>query len=312
MAYKSLQIAVTEFLQEKINNVYKEVSGDTLDFYKFSTILDWNFDEFKHYDEDGKLVVNKYNFHERYIPVIVDGLVGDVEPVPNSFIVNANIPITMLVNLEDVDLTLLVVNKFLKDSIGKLYELDFKESDETQNYKIAFSVSLPDYSDFNFVQGEYTKEVSFDIACVISYNVYWGNSIEYSLSIDNGVTYTKLYKIEPGVKRESDLYTNQIINQDYAKSSVRANAWNKSFSILGQNNELCNYLIKYIDFGSQFFGLEPIKAKLKIKYNGVAGFPYDEDDDVNTFVKDVVLNELSYSDNIGDFITININMVDSF
>ncbi len=304
MAVKTLLVAVTEFLQEKINTVYKELSGDELDLYKFSTIVDWNFDEFKHYDNDGKLVLNKYNFHERYIPVIVEGLIGDVEPIPNSFIVNANIPLNMLVTLENIDVTQLVITKFLKDSIGKLYELNFRESGE--NYKIAFAVSLPDFSDFVLVQGEYEKEVSVDIACVISYNVYWGNNIEYELSIDDGVTFHKINKIDPAVKREGDLYTNQIIGQDYAKSSVRANAWNKSFSILAQNNNLCNYLIRYIDFGSQFFGLQPIKAKLKIRYNYIAGYGNVG----NEFIKDVVLNELSYSDNIGDFIAININMVD--
>ena len=35
MAYKSLQIAVTEFLQQKFNEVYKEVEGDEgYDLYK--------------------------------------------------------------------------------------------------------------------------------------------------------------------------------------------------------------------------------------------------------------------------------------
>ena len=310
MANKTLLIAVTEFLQNKLNTIYKELNGDDLDLYKFSTIVDWNFDEFKHYDVNGKLVLTKYNFHERYVPVIIPGLIGDVEPIPDSFIVNANIPLTMLVNLENIEVTQLVIIKFLKDSIGQLYELDFNDNGE--NYKIAFSVSLPDFSDFVLVQGEYEKEVSVDIACVISYNVYWGNNIQYYLSIDDGNTFTKINKIDPAVKRESDLYSNQIIGQDFAQSSVRANAWHKSLSILAQNNDLCNYLIKYIDFGKDFFGLEPIKAKLKIKYNGVAGFPFEEADEVNAFVKEVILNELSYSDNIGDFISININMVDSF
>ena len=308
MAYKSLQIAVTEFLQQKFNEVYKEVEGDEgYDLYKFSTILDWNFDEFKHYDSEGKLITTKYNFHDRYIPVVVDGLVGDVEPIPDTFIVNANIPITMIVNLDNVDLTIYVITKFLKNAIGKLYELEFKDGEDSQNYKIVFSVSLPDYSDFNIVQGEYNKEVSFDIACIISDKVYWGNSIEYELSIDGGKSYTKIYKIDPGVKRESDLYTNQIIGQDTAKSSVRANAWNKSFSILAQNNDLCNYLIRYIDFGGKYFSdMSPLNAILKIRYKNIAGYTDGE------FTKKVILNELSYSDNIGDFIVININMVDKF
>ena len=310
---KNLQIAVVEFLQKIFNEKYKEISGDTLDLYKFSTILDWNFDEFKHFEKNGKLVIDKYNFHNRYVQVNVEGLIGDYEPIPETVIINANIPITMIVGFQDIDITLATINAFSKSSIGKIYELNFSDYNGVENFKIAFVPSLPDYADFNIVQGNEIKPISFDLACVISNNVYWGNSIEYSLSIDNGNTYTKLYKIEPVVKKDSDLYTNQIIGQDISKSTIKANVWSKSFSILAQNNSLCNYLIKYIDFGSDYFQMQPINAKLKIKYNGIAGYNYssEENDTTNEFVKDVILSELSYSDNIGDFITINISMVDA-
>ena len=244
---KNLQIAVVEFLQKIFNEKYKEISGDTLDLYKFSTILDWNFDEFKHFEKNGKLVIDKYNFHNRYVQVNVEGLIGDYEPIPETVIINANIPITMIVGFPDIDITLATINAFSKSSIGKIYELNFSDYNGVENFKIAFVPSLPDYADFNIVQGNEIKPISFDLACVISNNVYWGNSIEYSLSIDNGNTYTKLYKIEPVVKKDSDLYTNQIIGQDISKSTIKANVWSKSFSILAQNNSLCNYLIKYID-----------------------------------------------------------------
>lgn len=305
MSVKTLQIAVTEFLQQKFNEAYKEISGDTLDLYKFSTILDWNFDEFKHYDSEGKLVVNKYNFHERYIPVIVDGLIGDVEPVPNSFIVNANIPLLMIVNPDFVDETLLVVIEFLKNSIGKLYELDFKEK-EGENYKIAFAVSLPDYSDFNIVQGEYNKEVSLDIACVISDKVYWGNDIEYELSYDNGNedTFIPLYKIEPSTSKNKDLYINQIIGEEYTKGSTRTTTWQKSLTILCQKNKVCEYLIKYVDFGYSEFSLNKPNWVLKIKYN-----LFNEQIEKT---KPVLIEEVSYTDDIGDFITISFTMVDKF
>ena len=302
---KNLLSAVSKKIEELLNNKFKELSGEEYNLYKTSTILDWNFDEFKQVDKDGYLIINDKQFHERYIPVIVENLLGDVEPIPNMFVANVTIPISMIVGIDNIDITQEVLYNFLKDTIGQFYDLDFGTEDS--KYNIAFVSELPDFSEFNIAQGEMNKTVDFSMSAIISDNVYWGNQIEYYLSMDGGNTYQQIYKIDPSTKRSSDLYTNQIIGEDYAKSTKRGNSWNKSFSMICQNNSLCRYLITYADFGEKYIndnlGITKPNLVLKIVYRM---FGLDD----NILTKPVLIDEVSYSDNIGDFISIGIELVD--
>lgn len=279
MASDNLQVAVAKLIQEKLNDAYTQITTDTNALFKCSTIYDFDYSEFKQYDENGRLIVNQYNFHERYIPTFVENIIGDREPIPNCFVSEVVIPISMIVNLENINITLQSIAKFTNNCLGRVYNLDYSEviDGSTQTFKIAFVPTLPDFSDFEIVEGETNKAGDFTLSAVISSNLHYGNQIDYALSCDNGLTYESIIKVDPQTTRAYALHQDQIIGKGFTQASVQTETWNKSFAMYGYSNSRIVRLLTLIaDIGEyeavNYSMIQP-EWKFKLTYNNLGFAP---------------------------------------
>lgn len=308
---KSLQFAITKKLSELFNNAYKTYSGITdidQDQYKFISIFDYNYDQYLQFDSDGSLITDKKDNPIRFFPVTVGEIDGDREANPDVFISDIVIPISMLIELNSVEDTLETINVFNNEIIGKVYTIEYYDFGKTENYKLTLLPNMPSLDNISS-QGEYYKNISFELVGVLSCGVAYGNQIKYSLSVDNENWYS-FTKVEPTTTRNKDLHIDQVINEENTKATEKTSSWVKEMSIIAKTNDfLTKILLLNIDCirNDEFF--------LKIEYTGfnmaeVNDENYNSETDTLTIIKKIYFQELSYSDDIGDFISFEFTMVE--
>lgn len=319
-SYETLQEAVQKFIGEKLNDTYWQIvdSANTIsdhyNYFKCSTIYDFNYDGFEQYDKDNQIILKEDNFHERYIPTLLGAVSGDREPIPNAFISEVIIPIEMIVSLDTVEIAIKVLTELSNNTIGKVFILDFV--DTYGNYfNFSFVPDLPNFDDFEIAQGETTKIVSIMLSGVVSANINYGNGITYSLSYDGGSTYESLIKVNPATARTNDIYQDQVIGEKYTKGLVKTSTWSKTLTIYAfKNSKLAKLLMLLVDmpfatiktFDSTNFGnISVLDWKLKTNYQ------WGDEPEIE-YIKPILIDEISYVDDIGSFMTITFSMKDRF
>ena len=320
----SLQREIVNLLEEKLNSAYWEIvdSANTIEdhynYFKCSTIFDYNYDSFKQYDIQNRLIINEYGESKPYIPVIVGALNGDREAIPNCYISEITIDLSLIVGFEDVDIAIRTITQMSNDSIGKIYELNYVDQNNNK-FNFAFLPDLPDFSDFIVTQGQKSKDVSLTLSGILSANVEYGNSIQYFLSYDGGQNYEEIIKVSPTTQRINDLYQDQIIGEGYTKGFTKTSTWSKTFTFYCyKDSTLARLLVFMTDFpysqvGQDVFGSNYIESftpsfTFKMQYNQYL----DTHDEPIVKTKNVVIDEISYTDDIGAFMTITISMRDKF
>lgn len=316
-----LQVAVTEKLSTLMNNAYREYSGlQTMEenYFKFSTILDYNYNGYKQYEIDGDLITNDRDKPIKYIPVQVGEIMGDREANPDVYIADIVIPISMIVPLDDVENVLETINVFNEEVIGGVYDIDYTLPNQINKFKLTLLPNLPSFNDLVSSQGDEFKNVEFELVGVLSSGVLYGNQIQYSFAINsdtldnNSIEWYNIVKVEPTTSRNKDLHIDQQINSTRTLATPKTTSWVKEMSVLGRANDvLTKRLILNADcvLNDTFI--------LKIDYIGfnMSGFNdknYDSTTDTYSEIRKVELQELTYSDDIGDFIEINFTLVERF
>lgn len=322
----SLQRAIVNLLERKLNEAYWSYvdSGGTItdhyNYFKCSTIFDYNFDSFKQYDINNRLIVDEYGNAKPFIPVIVGAINGDREAIPGCFISDITLDLSLIVGFDDVDTAIQTITLMTNDSIGKIYELDYKDENDNA-FNFAFLPDLPDFSDFIITQGQKSKDVSLTLSGILSANVEYGNSIEYAISYDNGTTFENIIKVNPTTQRNNDLYQDQIIGEGFTKGFTKTSTWSKSLTFYCyKDSTLARMLVFMTDFpysqvSEDIFGNEYTDSftpqfVLQITYNQYLDNSVEPKPIVKT--KPIIIDEISYSDDIGSFMTISISMKDRF
>lgn len=318
----SLQRAIVNLLERKLNEAYWSYIGieGTYNYFKCSTIFDYNFDGFKQYDINNRLIIDKYGESKPFIPVIVGAINGDREAIPGCFISDITIDLSLIVGFDDVDTVIQTITLMTNDSIGKIYDLDYKDAND-KAFNFAFLPDLPDFSDFIITQGQKSKDVSLTLSGILSANVEYGNSIEYAISYDGGSNFEKIIKVNPTTQRNNDLYQDQIIGEGFTKGFTKTSTWSKSLTFYCyKDSTLARMLVFMTDFpysqvGEDIFGNDYTDSftpqfVLQITYNQYLDNSVEPKPIKKT--KPIIIDEISYSDDIGSFMTISISMKDRF
>ena len=310
----SLQIKITEKLSELFNDSYKEYSGITDEVsekFKFKSILDYSFNNYLQYDLEGHAILDSKGNPIKYVPVQVGEIMGDREANPDVFISDIIIPISMLVEFDDVEDTLETINLFNNKIVGQVYNIDYYNFGQTEKFKLTLLPNMPSFEDENTNQGDFYKNISFELIGVLSCGVAYGNQIKYSLSIDNQNWYS-FTKIEPTTSRNKDLHIDQVINDDTTKSTEKTITWGKEMSIVAKTND---FLTKILLLNSECIRNDNFWLKTEIIGFNMSGYDddnYNIDNDTLTIIKPIELSELSYSDDLGDFVSFNFSMVERY
>ena len=320
-ASKYLQYSITKELSDLFNESYKKYSEITdleENVYKFESILDYNYDNYLQFNNSGDLITDENGKPIKYIPVQVGEIMGDIEANPDVFISDIVIPISMIVHLDSVSNTLETINVFNKEIVGKIFTLDYYNFGGTEKFKLTLLPNMPSFENNITSQGDYYKVISFELVGVLSSGVIYGNQIKYSLAINsddvdlNNITWYNIVKVEPTSSRNRDLHIDQEINSTRAKATTKTTTWVKEMSILARiDDKLSKILILNTDC------VRNDSFMLKIEYIGFDMSEendeyYDAETDTFTVVRKVELQELTYSDDIGDFVEINFTLVERF
>lgn len=317
---KNLQLAVVKKLSELFNNAYRVYCKEDFEenAFKFASILDLDYDSYNQYDIQGDLITDNKGKPIKYYPVQVGELMGDREPNPDVFIADIIIPIAMLIPEEDVKDVLETINIFNQEIIANVYDIDYTLPNSTEKFKLTLLPNMPSFSDFVPSQGSMFKNVEFELVGVLSSGVLYGNQIQYSFAINsdtldkNSIEWYNIIKVEPTTSRNKDLHIDQQINSTRAKATSKSTSWVKEMSILGKANDvLTKRLVLNADcvLNDTFI--------LKIDYIGFnmsdfADENYNPNTDTYSVIRKVELQELTYSDDIGDFVEINFTLVERF
>lgn len=308
--HETLKNTIAELVQNELNNAYTEITKDTVKMFKVETNWFYDGNNFGQYDEEiGRVVLDEYNEKIKYIPVAIQSIIGERVEVPNVYINDVIVPISLLVfDIEKLDTIELVLSTFSDKNIGKVHNLKVLVGDNKyENYKFSFTVDLPDLDEFQTFQGENAKAVVFQLSGTLTQgSIKYGNDIEYELSIDGGKTYEKIIKIEPSSARKINVSSDQKISDYNNKAIESSSIWTLNISLLITEDNNYNKLLPYVDerdykvLGYETDYLENLK--LKINYNFLN----------NSFSieKNVIIDNMAYSADYGDFLVLTLSFSD--
>ncbi len=314
MRAKTLKNALSELLSDKLNQCYKEITKSDVDMFKVE--YNWYYDgnNFNQYDSNGNVILDEYNHNIKYIPTALQSIIGEREEIPNVYINDITVPISMLVfDLDLLNTLELVLNYFSNQTVGQVFDIDIQVDDENiETYQFTFTIDLPDFDNFEQFQGENAKAVVFQLDGTLTQgDLVYGNDIEYELSIDNGVTYEKLIRFEPSSTRHFNTFTDQKIGDLQQESIEQDTLWSLILSVLVIENSNVQKLLPYAD-ERDYIKLGYIedyldKLKLKITYNNIL----KETDNLPLSIeKSIILSDISYSPSYGDFLTVYLRFLD--
>lgn len=307
MRAKTLKNALSKLLSDKLNQCYKEITKSDVDMFKVE--YNWYYDgnNFNQYDNNGNVILDEYNHNIKYIPTALQSIIGEREEIPNVYINDITVPISMLVfDLDLLDTLELVLNYFSNQTVGQVFNIDIQVDDKnTETYQFTFTIDLPDFDNFEQFQGENAKAVVFQLDGTLTQgDLVYGNDIEYELSIDNGLTYEKLIRFEPSSTRHFNTFTDQKIGDLQQESIEQDTLWRFITDVLVVKDTNVSKLLPYSDerdYQKIGYNIDYLdQLKLKITYV-----------DFNiTLVKGVVLSDISYSASYGDFLTLRLEFLD--
>ena len=296
----TLKQAICEYLQEQLNNEWVNLKGIGSDKpFVFTTDFTYDTGDMTLFDENGNPIFTKYNSFERYIPCSVFSIIGDRVAIPNIQILDTIIPIEMLVDNGKLDDVLICLETFQDNINAKPIVLTAFYKGQDVEYNIIMTFNMPDDDTFRNIQGMNAKIVDFQISALVTTEVYFGNSITYELSLDNGNTFTPLIRTDNSNSRVVENHTQQIINDDFSKATPKFNVWGMPITAIISKNTPLKDLIVLTDFPEMYnilgYSENPLyNAVLKIHYNDL-GFD---------FLVDIPIT-LDNEFHSGDFIALN-------
>lgn len=307
---KTLKNAIAELVQDQLNLAYSEITKDTTQMFKVET--NWYYEEnnFKQYDETtGRVIVDQYNHNIKYIPVAIQSIVGERVEIPNVYINEIVVPISMLIfDLSKLDLLEIILNYFSNANVGIVHTIEvFSDENTNEEYKFSFTMDLPDLDEFQQFQGENAKAVVLQLSGTLTQgNIKYGNDIKYYLSIDNGANYEEVIKIEPASARKIITSSDQMLNT-YENRAIEQNTnWAFTTNVLVFEDSIFSYLVPYVDerdytkLGYTVDYLDNLKFKI------VHTFRNNE----ITIIKDVIIENLSYSADYGEYLLLSFSLSD--
>ena len=307
---KTLKNSIAELLQTELNQAYYEITRSNVKMFKVET--NWYYEEnnFKQYDEaTEKVIVDQYNRNVKYIPVAIQSIVGQRVEIPNVYINDIIVPVSMLIfDTKNLDMIEVVLSHFSSKNVGKVHTLEvLTEDNETESYKFTFTMDLPDMDEFVQFQGENAKIAVFQLSGTLTQgSIKYGNDISYYLSIDKGATYEEIIKIEPSSARKIFASSDQLINKFENRAVEQNTNWSMTTNILVFEDSIFNYLVPYADErdyrkqGYQVDYLDQLKLKIVHKVN-------NKDIEI---IKDVIIENMAYSAEYGEYLVLTINFLD--
>ena len=307
---KTLKNVIAELVQNELNKAYNTITQDETKMFKVETNWFYDGNNFGQYDEQtGKIVLDEYQERIKYIPVAIQSIIGQREEIPNVYINDIIVPVSMLLfNLEDLDMIEMVLNYFSSDNIGKVHTIKVEIGNgKFEDYKFSFTMDLPDFDEFESFQGENAKAVVFQLSGTLTQgSIKYGNDISYHLSIDGGETYEEIIKIEPSNARKINTSSDQIIEQYNNKAIEQSTIWTMNISAIVFDNNNISKLLPFVDerdytkLGYEEDYLDQLK--LKIVHN--IGSKTIE------IEKDVIIDSMAYSAGYGEFLVLTLSFID--
>ena len=308
--HETLKNTIAELVQTELNNAYTEITKDTVKMFKVETNWFYDGNNFGQYDEEtGRVVLDEYNEKIKYIPVAIQSIIGERVEVPNIYINDVIVPISLLIfDIEKLDTIELVLSSFSDKNVGKVHNLKVLVGDNKyENYKFSFTVDLPDFDEFQTFQGENSKAVVFQLSGTLTQgSIKYGNDISYFLSIDNGNTYEELIKISPSNARKFNTSSDQKISDYNNKAIEESTIWTMNISAIAFDDNNISKLLPFVDERDyNKLGYEEDylnQLKLKIVHN--IGNKKIE------IVKDVLIETMAYDSGYGDFLVLSLSFID--
>lgn len=315
---RTLKQAFTLYFNKELNDYWKAITADTLD--KFSVNCDYENDNGAFYlrQDTGQLVLNNHFDFEKYIPVAVGSFNGELAELPNQYIVDTVIPIQMLVPVDLVKDVIGVLELLQNNLNAKPITLRAKHlSNLNTDIVGVLNFNIPDDDEFQIIDGINAKIIAFQMVSTFTKNLFYGNSIKYELSFDDGTNWIDIVKITPSSGVENATYSDQYIGDERVKVTPTISTWTQLFSVLINKSEnILRYLLPLTDFTLDQLTLNnnaiPNNHKImdmlgNIKFRKTYTFASDE---VFVGTKDVIITNLSYADEYGDFITLSLTLAD--
>lgn len=245
-----LKKAITNFLNEQINDIYQEMFGATAE-RPFVFECDFTRDnrgEFELYDENGRIVVDDKLNYVKYIPSSVYSLIADRIEIPNIQILDTLIPIEMFVSNEMLEVVMQVLNTFQEKINGKPFMLkNINYQGEEKDFSIIMTFNLPSDDDFQVFNGINGKIIDFQISANITCDIIFGNDIQYELSIDNGETFEPIIKMNPQSVYALTPYSDQIIGTPRVKNTPQTAVWSLDIDAIVKKGSIFEDLTLYAD-----------------------------------------------------------------
>lgn len=315
---RTLKQAFTLYFNKVLNDYWKDLTADTLD--KFSVQCDYEYDNgaFQLRQDTGQLVLNSNFDFEKYIPVAVGSFNGELAELPNEYIVDSVIPIQMLVPVEKIKDVIGVLELLQNNLNAQPITLRAKHlTNENVDIIGVLNFNIPDDDEFQIVDGINAKIIAFQMVSTFTKGLFYGNSIKYELSFDNGDTWLEIKKITPSSGVENGTYSDQYIGDERVKSTPTIATWSQLFSVLiNRTDNVLRYLLPLTDFtldqltlnGNAIANDHAIVGMLEqVKFRKTYTFSSNE---VFVGTKDVVITNMSYTDQYGEFITVSLTLAD--
>lgn len=263
-----LKRAITEYLSQQLNDIYQEKYGSSAE-RPFVFECDFTRDDgnFVLFDENGRIILDQYLNYIKYIPCSVYSLIADMIEIPNLQILDALVPIEMFVDNQRLDMAMSILALFQQRINGVPFTLTADYQGTTQTCNIIMNFNLPTDDDFQIIDGINGKVIDFQISASITFDVIFGNSIQYELSIDGGNTFEPLIKTNPSENFVISPYTDQIINDDRTKDLPKVATWSLSLSAIVKQNSILETLIPYASVPYSFLDTGYIFDKTYLKTN---------------------------------------------
>lgn len=315
---RTLKQAFTLYFNKVLNDYWKDLTADTLD--KFSVQCDYEYDNgaFQLRQDTGQLVLNSNFDFEKYIPVAVGSFNGELAELPNEYIVDSVIPIQMLVPVEKIKDVIGVLELLQNNLNAQPITLRAKHL-TNQNVDIVgvLNFNIPDDDEFQMIDGINAKIIAFQMVSTFTKGLFYGNSIKYELSFDNGTNWLEIKKITPSSGVENGTYSDQYIGDERVKSTPTIATWSQLFSVLiNRTDNVLRYLLPLTDFTLDQLTLNnnaiandhAIVGMLEqVKFRKTYTFSSNE---VFVGTKDVVITNINYTDTYGEFITVSLTLAD--
>lgn len=307
----TLKNSIAKLVQDELNKAYKEISKDDINIFKVET--NWFVEEnnFKQYNEqNGRIIVDEFSDYIKYIPVAIPSLIGEREEIPNIYINDILVQVSMIIfDIEGMlELTEVVLAKFSENNIGKVHNVKVvNELGDVIEYKFSFTMDMPDLDEFIQFQGNNAKSCVFQLSGTLTQgNIRYGNDISYFLSIDNGNTYEELIKISPSNARKINTSSDQKISDYNNKAIEESTIWTMNISAIAFDDNNISKLLPFVDERDyNKLGYEEDylnQLKLKIVHN--IGNKKIE------IEKDVLIETMAYGSGYGDFLVLSLSFID--